>query len=230
MDSTIRRRGAVLALLAFLAAASSGCSSMNQQERGAVIGAATGGAVGGVVGRAAGSTTKGAIIGAVIGGAAGAVIGNQMDQKATELEGELENAEIERVGEGILVTFDSGILFDFDSSELRPEARANLADLAQVLGERREDYELLIAGHTDSVGSDDYNQRLSERRAQAAADYLMRQDIPPSRMNLVGLGESEPVSTNETAAGRQQNRRVEVAIYASEEYRERLQERYGGGF
>lgn len=230
MDSTIHRRGAVLAVTAFLAAGSLGCSSMNQQERGAVIGAATGGAVGGVVGRAAGSTTKGVIIGAVIGGAAGAVIGNQMDEKATELEGELENAEIERVGEGILVTFDSGILFDFDSSQLRPEARANLADLAEVLGERREDYELMIAGHTDSVGSDDYNQSLSERRAQAASDYLTGQGIPPSRMSLVGLGESEPVTTNETAAGRQQNRRVEVAIYASEEYRERLRERYGGGF
>ncbi|MGD2068830.1 MAG: OmpA family protein [Gemmatimonadota bacterium] len=229
MRNDIARGGTALVLAAFLTAGAAGCASMSQQEKGAVIGAAAGGAVGGVVGNQAGSTTKGVLIGAVLGGAAGAVIGHQMDEKADELEDDLPNATVERVGEGILVTFDSGILFDFDSSRLRAEARANLSDLASVLGERREDYELLIAGHTDAVGSDDYNEALSERRARSAADYLMTQGIPPSRMNLVGLGESEPVATNETEAGRQENRRVEVAIYASEEYRAEIEERYGGG-
>ena len=227
MYATIKRGGTALALSAFLLGATSGCSSMGNKEKGAIIGAATGGVVGGVIGKHQGSTTKGAIIGAVIGGAAGAVIGHQMDQKAEEMAEELEGAEVERVGEGILITFDSGILFDFDSSRLRPEARSNLNELARVLGERRDDYELLIAGHTDAVGTDDYNYELSERRASAAADYLAGQGVPPARMNLVGLGESEPVATNETAQGRQENRRVEVAIYASEEYREELKAQHG---
>lgn len=226
-DMTIKHVGTVLALGGFLLAGTGGCASMGNTEKGAIIGAATGAAVGGVIGKHQGSTTKGAIIGAVVGGAAGAVIGRQMDNKAEELEREMENAKVERVGEGILVTFDSGILFDFDSSRLRPEARENLAELARTLGEQREDYELLIAGHTDSTGSEDYNYDLSERRAQSAADYLATQGVPASHMNLVGLGEAEPVATNETAAGRQENRRVEVAIYASEEYRQQLAERYG---
>jgi outer membrane protein OmpA-like peptidoglycan-associated protein len=223
----IRRVGAVLALAVFLTGTASGCASLNRQERGAIIGAATGAAVGGAVGKVAGSTTKGVIIGAVVGGAAGAIIGRQMDQKAEELEGELENAEVERVGEGILVTFDSGILFDFDSYRLRAEARSNLTELATSLGDMSSDVELLVAGHTDSVGTDDYNFMLSERRAQAAADFLMTQGIPPARINITGLGETEPVASNDTETGRQENRRVEVAIYASEEHREEIRGRVG---
>lgn len=230
MHIDIRKTGTTLALAAFLSAGFAGCGGMSQQEKGAVIGAATGGAVGGVVGKQSGSTTKGVIIGAVIGGAAGAIIGNQMDDKAEELEDDLDNATVERVGEGILVTFDSGILFDFDSSALRATARSNLDELANSLADRRNEYELLIAGHTDSRGTDTYNQGLSERRAQAAADYLMTRGVPPSHMSIVGLGETEPVASNETDAGRQENRRVEIAIYASEEYREELERRHGGGF
>lgn len=222
----IRRVGALLALAVFLTVTTS-CASMNRRERGAIIGAATGAAVGGAVGKVAGSTTKGVIIGAVVGGAAGAVIGNEMDKKAERMEEELENAEVERVGEGILVTFESGILFDFDSSRLRPVARSNLAELARSLGDMADDVELLVAGHTDAIGSDEYNYALSERRAQAAADYLMTQGIPPARINIVGLGESEPVASNETASGRQLNRRVEIAIYASEEFRQEVRERVG---
>jgi len=225
--SIIRRMGAALALVVFLGTTTAGCASMNRREKGAIIGAATGAAVGGVVGKVAGSTTKGVIIGAVVGGAAGAVIGNEMDQKAEEMEEELENAKVERVGEGILVTFESGILFDFDSSRLRSEARANLSQLSTSLGDMTDDVELLVAGHTDSVGSDEYNYDLSERRAQAAADYLMTRGIPASRINITGLGESEPVASNETAQGRQLNRRVEIAIYANEEFREQVRERVG---
>lgn len=226
MRPTIRAWGSGLALVAFLAAGSTGCASMSDTEKGAIIGAATGAAVGGAVGKAAGSTTKGVIIGAVVGGAAGAVIGREMDQRAEELEGDLEGAEVERVGEGILVTFDSGILFDFDSSTLRAESRSNLRELYQTLVDYPET-DILIAGHTDSVGDEDYNYRLSERRAQAAAEYLMSQGMDASRINLVGLGETEPVATNETAEGRAQNRRVEIAIYASEEYREQVRDRVG---
>ena len=226
MNSTVTRTGIALSLAAFLLAGTTGCASLNRTEKGAIIGAASGAAVGGVVGKAAGSTTKGVIIGAVIGGAAGAVIGRQMDQKAQELEAELENAKVERVGEGILVTFESGLLFDFDSSQLRAASRSNLTELAGTL-EEMADTELLVAGHTDAVGSDDYNFALSERRAQAAADFLMSRGVSGSRINIVGLGETEPVGSNDTDAGRQANRRVEVAIYASEEMQDELRARYG---
>ena len=216
----VRRDGITLALVTLLSLAGTGCSSLSNTQRGALIGAGAGGAVGAVVGNAAGSTAKGAIIGAVVGGAAGAIIGSRMNDRAETLERELDNATIERVGEGILVTFDSGILFGFDSSTLRAQARNNLSDLARVLAEDSDDYEVLVAGHTDDSGAEAYNQTLSERRASAASDYLATQRIPATQIRIVGLGEVEPVASNETPAGQEANRRVEVAIFASAEYRD----------
>ena len=220
---------ATLTLLIFLGGVTTSCASMSSTQQGAVIGAGAGSVLGAVIGDAAGSTAKGAIIGAAIGGAAGAVIGRRMDDKAEELENQLENASVERVGEGVLVTFDSGILFDFDSSELREAARANLDDLAQSLSEESEDFELLVAGHTDALGAESYNQQLSERRAAAASNYLVRRGVDPSRLRTVGMGETEPVASNETVAGQQENRRVEVAIFASETYRGEMVRRHGNG-
>jgi len=202
----------------------SGCASMSQTQEGAAIGGAAGAVLGGIIGNQTGSTARGAIIGAAVGGAAGALIGRQMDEQAEALEEELPGAEIERVGEGIQVTFDSGILFDFDSYNLRQEARVHLTDLAASLNEYS-DSEVLIVGHTDSSGADDYNQTLSENRADAAGNYLIRAGVTPSRVKMMGLGETEPVAPNETDEGMQQNRRVEVAIFASEEYRKKV----GGG-
>lgn len=203
----------------------SACAS--KTGSGAIIGAGAGAAVGAAIGSTGGSTTKGAIMGAVLGGAAGAVIGRRMDQKAEELERRIPNATVERVGEGILITFDSGILFGFDSSELRDQARENLATLATSLNDMEDDAILMVAGHTDSTGSETYNQALSERRAASAANYLIQQGMDPGKIQTLGLGESEPVASNETDAGQAQNRRVEVAVYASEEYRERVQNRVG---
>ena len=197
-----------------------GCASLSNTQRGALIGAGAGGALGGVIGNATGSTTRGVLIGAVVGGAGGAIIGSRMNDRAETLERELDGATIERVGEGILVTFDSGILFGFDSSTLQDAARANLRDLARVLADDSDDYELLVAGHTDSSGAEAYNQTLSERRASAAADFLGGQGIPPTQIRTQGLGEMEPVTSNETSAGQEANRRVEVAIFASAEYRD----------
>lgn len=199
-----------------------GCSSLSSTEKGAATGAGAGAVVGGAVAKATGnSTAKGAILGAVIGGTAGAIIGQQMDKQAEELEDDLEDADVERVGEGIIVTFDSGILFDFDSAALRSEARANLRDFAESL-EDYENTEVLIVGHTDAVGDADYNYDLSQRRAQAAAQYLRSLGVSSARVETTGRGETEPVATNDTDYGRQQNRRVEVAIFASEEYREEV--------
>jgi outer membrane protein OmpA-like peptidoglycan-associated protein len=212
--------GPTLVLAFFL----SGCASLTGTQEGAVIGAGAGAVLGGVIGNATGSTARGAIIGAAVGGAAGALIGSQMDEQAEALEEELPGAEVERVGEGIQVTFDSGILFDFDSYNLRPEAREHLTNLATSLNEYS-DSEVLIVGHTDSSGADEYNQGLSENRANAAGTYLIRAGVAPSRVKMTGLGETEPVASNDSEGGMQQNRRVEVAIFASEEYRKKV----GGG-
>ena len=146
------------------------------------------------------------------------IIGHQMDKQAAELKQNIPGAVVERVGEGIQVTFDSGLLFDFDSDVVRPEARTNLRNLAASL-DKYPGSDLLIAGHTDSVGTDSYNLGLSERRADAAVTYLAAQGVDRSRMRARGLGETEPVMPNDTEAGRSKNRRVEVAIYASEAQR-----------
>ena len=221
---TLRSARSLLAALLAAVFLVGGCSSLSNTEQGAIIGAGAGGAAGAAIGKATDNTAEGAILGAVVGGAAGALIGQRMDKKANELDRELENAEVERVGEGIKVTFDSGLLFDFDSAALRSNAEQNLAEFAESMKDF-EETKILIVGHTDSKGPADYNQQLSERRAQSAADHLDGQGLDSGRLITVGKGESEPVATNETEAGRQQNRRVEVAIYANEEYREAARER-----
>lgn len=196
----------------------SGCSSLNKTQRGAIIGAGAGGAVGAIAGAKLGSTAKGAIIGAAVGGIAGAAIGARMDKQAQELAMDIEGARVERVGEGIAVTFDSGLLFDFDSDAVKGAARENLVALANSL-KKYHDTDLIIVGHTDNVGSDSYNQALSERRAQAARSFLVSQGIASSRIRIAGRGESEPIADNNSDYGRSQNRRVEVAIFASEALR-----------
>ncbi len=198
-----------------------GCASMSQKEKGAVIGAAGGAAVGGVIGNQTGSTARGAIIGAVVGGAAGAVIGHQMDQQAKELEQNIPGARIVRVGEGIEVTFDSGILFPFNSTEILPAGKTNLQQLAASL-DKFPKSDILIVGHTDNVGSDAFNSDLSQRRALSAGSYLQSLGVPSTRLRTTGQGETEPVQSNDTEAGRAANRRVEIAIFASEAYRNQL--------
>jgi len=221
------KRTATVLLLAAATLGSSACASMSQKERGAVIGAGAGAAIGGVIGNQTGSTARGAIIGAVVGGAAGAIIGHQMDQQAKELDQSIPGAKVERVGEGIQVTFESGLLFDFDSDRIRPDAAANFQELARSLN-KFGNSNLLIVGHTDSQGDDAYNMALSQRRANAASAYLQSQGVPASRISTSGRGESEPVATNDTEAGKQLNRRVEVAIYASPEYREQVKKTSSG--
>jgi outer membrane protein OmpA-like peptidoglycan-associated protein len=187
--------------------------AMNKTEKGVLIGAGAGGAVGAVVGKATGSTVRGAIIGAAVGGVAGGVIGHQMDKQAEELAYELPGATVQRIGEGIAVTFPGGLLFAFDSDQLTPAARDNLRKLAASLL-KYPNTRTLIVGHTDSRGSDDYNQDLSERRAVSGARFITTVGVDPARASTAGRGESEPIATNDTDAGRQQNRRVEIAIYA----------------
>ena len=213
-------------LVALVMAGVPGCASMNKTTKGAVIGATAGGVVGGVIGNQTGSTTRGAIIGAAVGGAAGAIIGHQMDQRAQEIQQNVPGAVVERVGEGIQVTFPSGLLFDFDSDAIRSTAASNLNELARNLS-KYGDTNLMIAGHTDAVGSSEYNQGLSDRRAESAARYLSAQGVN-RHIATVGLGEREPVASNTTEAGRQQNRRIEIAIYANATLQENARRQAAG--
>jgi outer membrane protein OmpA-like peptidoglycan-associated protein len=200
-----------------------GCSGMSKKEKGAIAGATAGAVIGGIIGNQAGNTAVGAILGAAVGGAAGAYIGNYMDKQAEEMRRDLEGAKIERVGEGIKITFDSGILFDVNSSSLRPQAQYNLNELAQILN-KYDDTNILIEGHTDSTGPEEYNMQLSMNRAQSVANQLSSQEVNPTRFKTMGYGETQPIATNDTKEGRQMNRRVEVAIFANDKLKKVAEE------
>jgi len=191
-----------------------GCSS-SRKTKGAVIGAGTGAVIGGVIGKQAGNTALGAIIGAAVGGAAGAYIGNYMDKQAAEIQRDIAGAKVERVGEGIKITFDSGILFDVNKANLKPAAIADLNKLATVLN-KYEDTNILIEGHTDATGSDEHNLDLSRVRAQSVANQLAGLQVTASRFTIMGYGEQQPVASNDDAGGRQANRRVDLAIMAND--------------
>ena len=191
------------------------CASLSQKEKGAIIGASTGAAVGAAVGNANGSTAKGAIIGAAVGGTAGAVIGHQMDQQAKEIKQGIPGAVVEREGEGLQVTFESGLLFPYDSDQLTSAAQQNLATLASSL-DKYPHTNIVIVGHTDANGSDGYNMSLSERRANAAVNYLVSRGVARSRLRGAGRGETEPVASNATVSGRAANRRVEIVLHPRE--------------
>jgi outer membrane protein OmpA-like peptidoglycan-associated protein len=208
----MKRSLAGVLTLAALVPLAVGCA-MNKTAKGAIIGAGAGGAAGAVIGHATGSTVRGAIIGAAVGGAAGAIIGHQMDKQAQELAYELPGATVSRVGEGIAVTFPDGVLFGYDSDQLQPAARDNMRKFAASL-QKYPNTRALIVGHTDSDGSAAYNMDLSDRRALSAANFVTAEGIDRARISTAGRGETEPIATNGTDAGRQLNRRVEVAIYA----------------
>jgi len=192
-----------------------GCGASNA-VKGGVIGGVGGGVVGGVIGHYAGNTVLGAIIGAAVGGTAGALIGNYMDKQAEEMQNDIAGAKIERVGEGIKITFDSGILFASNSSTLEYQAKTNINKLAVILN-KYPDTNILVTGHTDFDGSDAFNQTLSEQRAQSVSNYTMSQGVSSSRLSIIGLGEKEPVASNETDEGKRQNRRVEIAVFANDD-------------
>lgn len=218
---TTGRFGSVMILLVTLLSIS-GCAS--NLRTGALGGAAAGAVIGGL----ASGSARGAIVGAAIGGAAGAAVGAIMDSQAEDLQDRLPNARVERVGEGIAVTFDSGILFAVNQATLQPAGQQNLRDLVASL-EEYEGTEVLVVGHTDSTGEEAYNQSLSERRADAARNFLTGAGLDAGRVRAMGRGELEPIASNDTDAGRQQNRRVELAIFASEEMRNRMIRENRGG-
>ena len=195
---------------------------MSNTLKGTGIGAAAGAAIGGMIGKATGKTSTGVLVGGAVGATAGAITGRQMDKQAEELEAALEDANVERVGDGIKVTFDSAILFAVNSADISDDAKSNLRDLASSLDEYP-NTSILIVGHTDDTGEAEYNQSLSEKRAESAAIELLDAGVAGERIEIVGYGETDPIATNDTLDGRRENRRVEVAIYASEEYIQELE-------
>jgi outer membrane protein OmpA-like peptidoglycan-associated protein len=220
MRTVARSRFGTVMVLVLMLLSITGCAS--NLRTGALGGAAAGAVIGGI----ASGSARGAIVGAAIGGAAGAAIGAVMDAQAEDLQDKLPNARVERVGEGIAVTFDSGILFAVNQSTLQPAGQQNLRDLVASL-EEYEGTEVLAVGHTDSTGEEAYNQALSERRAESARTFMIGAGLDASRIRAMGRGELEPIASNDTEAGRQQNRRVEIAIFASEEMQERMLRQHG---
>ena len=226
MFNSIDRRA--LGVIAVTLAATA-CQTLNtKKEQGTVIGAASGAAVGGIIGHATSSTARGAIIGAAVGGAAGMIIGHQMDQKAKEIQQTVAGAEVTRVGEGLVVTFESGLLFDFDSDKLRDASKTNLDNLANSLSSFG-DSKLLLVGHTDDTGPDAYNLDLSRRRAAAVASYLISRGVPSARIETSGRGEGEPIAPNDSDADRQKNRRVEVVVTAGDKMKAQAKAEAGPG-
>lgn len=191
------------------------CKSMSKSQKGVVIGAGAGGAVGAGVGKAAGNTALGAIIGAAVGGVAGGIIGKKMDKQAEEIS-TIPGAEVKRVGEGINVTFDSGVLFGYDKSAVTDIAQEKLTELATILNKYPDTY-VLVEGHTDASGADDYNMTLSKKRARSVAAALKNKNVTRQRIKTAFYGESQPKFPNDTDANMAKNRRVEFAIYATEE-------------
>lgn len=202
-----------------LALYTTGCKSLNRTQKGAAIGTAGGGAIGAVIGRAAGNTALGTIIGATVGGVTGAVIGKKMDKQAEEIKREVAGVKVERVGEGIVLEFNSKILFGFDRADLSASAKKNLDDLAKVLN-KYPDTDMEIQGHTDDKGQNTYNNMLSQKRADEVAAYLKSKGVSAGRINTKGFGESAPKYSNNTEAGRTENRRVEFLISANEKMKE----------
>lgn len=217
----------IISILAFM-----GCNASNMAKGGG-IGAGTGAVIGGLLGKKSGNTVTGAILGAAIGGVGGAAIGRYMDKQKKKLEEDLkrnnptskpgEEVVVEREGEGIKVTLGSGILFDVGKADLKPQVKDALKKASVTLNEYK-DTEIVITGHTDSDGSDELNQKLSERRANAVSAYLSSQGVQASRIKIVGLGETQPLVENNSVTNKQKNRRVEMAIFANEELKKKAQE------
>jgi outer membrane protein OmpA-like peptidoglycan-associated protein len=201
----------------------SSCKTMNNTGKGAMIGVGAGAAIGAGIGKLAGNTAMGAVIGAAVGGAGGAAIGKYMDKQAKEMEEKIQAAKVERVGEGILVTFDSGLLFALNSSDLGVKSKDDLKKFAEVLN-KYPDTNLLINGHTDNTGSDELNQKLSEKRAQSVSNFLVAQNVAATRFTIKGYGKTQPKVDNTTAENRALNRRVEVIVIANEELQKEAQD------
>lgn len=229
--NTIGKKGLVYGLSIMMLLSCNAVKNANKAQKGGAIGAAGGAVIGGVIGNnvGKGNTALGAIIGAVVGGAAGGYIGSRMDRQAERIEEEIPGAEVQRVGEGINVTFtqDAGVFFETNKADVKGTSATTLDKLAAIFNEYPKS-NILIEGHTDSAGSEEYNWGLSQKRAESVTAYLQNQGISPSRFTTKWYGETQPRATNETAEGKAKNRRVELAIVASDDLKEEAYEKTKG--
>ena len=210
------RKASVLLVATLFTLSCVSADDPNQRaKRGAAIGAAAGAVAGAVIGNQSGSNRTGAVVGAAVGAAVGGAVGHRMDQQQKELQ-QIPGVEVTRPAENqIDVKLTSDVLFDYNSSSLRPESRATLGDLASNF--RRYTDEIIdVEGHTDSTGTPDYNQGLSEKRADSVKGYLVDEGVASSRINAIGYGETRPKASNDTPEGRQLNRRVEIHIRSTQ--------------
>lgn len=236
MKKIIGNISLVMAVVLLMATGCETVKKTNKTQRGAAIGTAGGAVIGGVIGNniGKGNTILGAIIGGVIGGVAGGVIGNKMDRQAEKIKNEIPGAEVQRVGEGIVVTFNEknpdgskmGVYFDFDKSDITANSKLALDKLVQIFKEYPET-NLLVEGHTDDKGGDSYNMALSEKRAKAVGDYLKNDGISSSRLTINWYGETQPKVENTSDANRAENRRVEFAITANDKMKEEAKKEAG---
>jgi outer membrane protein OmpA-like peptidoglycan-associated protein len=209
-----RKSLAVLVTVVFLASCASSNPDTDKTKKGAATGAAVGAIAGAVIGNQSGNNRTGAVVGGVVGAAVGAAIGHRMDQQEQELR-QVQGVEVSRPSEGeIDIRMTSDILFDVDSAALRPESRTTLRDLANTFSRYADINYIEVEGHTDSTGTDEHNQVLSENRASSVRNYLIDQGVASNRVEARGYGESRPKSSNDTPEGRQLNRRVEIHVKA----------------
>ncbi len=225
---TFLKKISLAVLTVILVAGLSSCEATknaNNAQKGAVIGTAGGAILGAIIGNNAGKGGKGeigAVIGGVVGGTAGVLIGNKMDKQAQKIEEEIPGAKVERIEDGILVTFDenSGVQFATNMYNITATSEVMLTKLANILKEYP-DTNVLVVGHTDSSGPADYNMTLSEKRAFAVTNYFVQsKGLSSSRFTTTWFGEDQPIADNSTVEGRAKNRRVNVAIVPNEKMKE----------
>jgi len=219
MKTTIKKAGYIILALVLMLSLSQ-CKAIqnaNNKQKGAVIGATGGAVLGAIIGNnvgKGGNGELGAVIGGVVGGTAGVLIGAKMDKQAQKIENEIPGVEVERVDDAIVLTFEdgSGIYFDTEKYNINNASQATLSKLSGVFREYP-DTEILVVGHTDSAGAEDYNMTLSKNRANAVSNYLVsNKGVNRSRINTNWFGETKPIHDNSTASGRAKNRRVNIVI------------------
>lgn len=213
----------IILIPAVIAVLLTNCKSANNTQKGTGIGVAAGATAGALIGGGGKSSVFGALIGAAVGGGAGYLIGHHMDKQAQEIKQAVPDAQVQRVGEGINMTFNSGLLFMINSSALSEAAKVNLEKVASVFIKYPET-NILIEGHTDNTGSAEYNMELSKKRAYSVSEFLQSKGVSTSRMDIKWYGETQPKVPNTTDANRSLNRRVEVGISANEQMKQEAQQ------
>ena len=210
MNNRFRICALVLTLIFVISCAGTQNVTEKKSVKGGALGGLAGAAAGAAIGSLSGSAGKGAAIGGIAGVAIGALIGHHLDKQEKELK-EIPNTTVTRYEDKLVVTMSESIIFDLNSAALKPQSMQTLDQIATVMKNNPES-DILVKGHTDSTGAEKYNQDLSERRANAVRNYLIAKGVAPARITALGFGMTMPIAPNDTPAGREKNRRVEIEI------------------